>query len=114
MLLCFFLIKQYMNSYYYPSRTSHNSHLSFLSVYFCITEPVWEIVLCCGLILYSVCVCECVFVCVPVRELEIEPCNKHCAFPDRIAETLTSSTAALPKKRRLVLLKMRSFSRGIF
>lgn len=28
-----------------------------------------------------------VFVCVPVRELEIEPCNKRCAFPDRIAET---------------------------
>lgn len=51
----------------------------------------------------------CVFVCVPVRELEIEPCNKRCAFPDRIAETLTSSTAALPKKGRLMLLKMQSF-----
>lgn len=40
------------------------------------------------------------FVCVPVREFEIEPCNKCCAFPDRIAETLTSSTAALPKKKK--------------
>lgn len=50
----------------------------------------------CGLILYSVCVC--VFVYLPVRELEIEPCNKRCAFPDRIAGTLTSFTAALPKK----------------
>lgn len=60
------------------------------------------------------CVCAClrVFVCVPVRELEIEPCNKRCAFPDRIAETLTSSTAALPKKRRLMLLKMQSFLQG--
>lgn len=101
-----------MNSYYYPSsKTSHNC-LSFLSMCFCITEPVWEIVLCRGLILYSA--CERVFVCVPVRELEIEPCNKHCAFPDRIAETLTSSTAALPKKGRLMLLIMQSFSRGIF
>lgn len=49
------------------------------------------------------------FVCVPVRELEIEPCNKRCAFPDRIAETLTSSTAALPKKQRAMFLKMQSF-----
>lgn len=51
----------------------------------------------------------CVFVCVPVRELEIEPCNKRCAFPDRIAETLTPSTAALPKKRRLMSLKCSLF-----
>lgn len=58
---------------------------------------------------FCVWVCVCVFVCVPVRELEIELCNKRCAFPDRIAETLTSSTAPLPKKRRLMLLKMQSF-----
>lgn len=76
---------------------------------FCITEPVWEIVLCCGLILYSVSERVCMFVCVPVRELEIELCNKRCAFPDRIAETLTSSTALPPKKTRLMLLKMQSF-----
>lgn len=48
----------------------------------------------CILILYS----QCVFLCVPVRELEIEPCNKCCAFPDRIAES--SSTAALPKQKK--------------
>lgn len=54
-------------------------------------------------------VCVFVFVCVSVRELEIEPYNKRCAFPDRIAETLTSSTAALPKTRSLMLLKMQPF-----
>lgn len=47
------------------------------------------------------------FACVPVRELEIEPCNKRCAFPDRIAET--SFTAPPAKEGRLMLLIMQSF-----
>lgn len=103
-----FLMKEHLNSCYYCSPTSHNSSLSFLSVF---VSPglSGKTVVCCSLILYSI--CAGVFVCIPVRELEIELCNKRRAPPDRIAETSTSSTAALPKKRWLMLLKVQPFSR---
>lgn len=85
-----------MNSYYYRSPTSHNSCLSIFFLYmFCIRACLGD---CFVLRLHFLfCVCVCVYT--PVRELEIEPCNKRCAFPDRIAETLTSSSAALPKNK---------------
>lgn len=101
-----------MNSYYYPSQTSHNSHLSFFVSVF-VSLSLSGRLFCAAASFCILCVCVhvrvCTFVFVSVRELEIEPYNKHCAFPDRIAETLTSSTAALPKKRSLMLLKMQPF-----
>jgi len=81
---------------YHPSRTSHNG--SFLFVCFFVSLRLSGRLFCPAA---SFCIlCVCVFVYLPVRELEIEPCNKRCAFPDRIAGTLTSFTAALPKKTK--------------
>lgn len=61
MLPFFSLIEKLMNSYDCPSQTSHNNGLPFLSMCLCISEPVWEIVLCRGLISHSAGECVCVY-----------------------------------------------------
>lgn len=53
-----------------------------------------------------------VCVCVPVRELEIEPCNKCCAFPDRIAETNFFHISSA-KENRTDVPPNASFLRGV-
>lgn len=109
-----------MNSSNCPSQTNktHNNRLpfffylffffSFLSVCFCISEPV-SLSVCLGdcsvpwphfAFRPSVCLCA-----LPVRELEIEPCNKRCSlFQIGYLELILFkrkkkklSTAALPK-----------------
>ena len=109
-MLCFFPFKQDMNSYYHPSLTSYIARPSFLSMCFCITESVWEIVLCRGLILYSESVCLCVYL---WENWKLSRVISAVLSQIGLLKLLTSSTAAWPKKLGLMLFKIHSFSSGI-
>lgn len=106
---CFFNFKERVNSY--PSVTSRNDcfFLFCLRGFVSLTLSRRLFGAAASFCILRVCVCE--WVCVPVRELEIEPCNKCCAFSDRIAETNFFHSISAKENRTDVTPKCSLFSK---